>query len=69
MTDNMNPTTDRAAIIDDIIEQWFEALTSDDLEDLAAEALRKRYDKWTDSDLIAEYMNLTEGNIPPCTLI
>ena len=44
MTDNMNPTTDRAAIIDDIIEQWFEVLTSDDLEDLAAEALRKRYD-------------------------
>ena len=37
--------------------------------DLAAEALRKRYDKWSDSDLIDEYTNLTEGNIPPCTLI
>lgn len=64
MTDNMNPTTDRAAMIDDLIDRWFEVLTSDDLEDLAAEALRKRYDKWTDSDLIAEYLEITEGTRP-----
>ena len=68
MTDNMNPTTDRAAIIDDIIEQWFEVLTSDDLEDLAAEALRKRYDNWDTADLQAELAGMIGGDIPDPTL-
>lgn len=68
MVDNMNPTADRVAIIEDIIEQWMDVLTSDDLEDLAAEALRKRYDKWADQDLMAEYLDLVNGNIPDPTL-
>lgn len=68
MTDNMNPTTDRAAMIDDIIDQWMDVLTSDDLEDLAAEALRKRYDKWNDSELIEEYLGMVAGRIPNPTL-
>lgn len=68
MVDNMNPTADRVAIIEDIIEQWMDVLTSDDLEDFAAEALRKRYDKWADQDLMAEYLDLVNGNIPDPTL-
>jgi lysyl-tRNA synthetase class I len=68
MTDNMNPGTDRAAMIDDIIDQWMDVLTSDDLEDLAAEALRKRYDKWNDSELIEEYLGMVAGRIPNPTL-
>lgn len=68
MTDNMNPATDRAALIADLIDQWMDVLTSDDLEDLAAEALRKRYDKWDDEDLRAELHELENGNIPDPTL-
>lgn len=68
MTDTMNPTADRAAMIADIIDQWMDVLTSDDLEDLAAEALRKRYDKWSDSELVDEYLNLIAGRIPNPTL-
>jgi hypothetical protein len=68
MTDNMNPSTDRAAMIDDIIDQWMDVLTSDDLEDLAAEALRKRYDKWNDNELIEEYLGMIAGRIPNPTL-
>lgn len=68
MTDTMNPTADRAAMIADIIDQWMDVLTSDDLEDLAAEALRKRYDKWNDSELIEEYLGMVAGRIPNPTL-
>ena len=68
MTDNMNPTTARAALIDALIEQWMDVLTSDDLEALAAEALRKRYDKWDDEDLRAELRGMENGNIPDPTL-
>ena len=68
MTDNMNPTTDRAALIADLIDQWMDVLTSDDLEDLAAEALRKRYDKWDDGDLRAELHELENGSIPDPTM-
>jgi lysyl-tRNA synthetase class I len=64
----MNPSTDRAAMIDDIIDQWMDVLTSDDLEDLAAEALRKRYDKWNDNELIEEYLGMIAGRIPNPTL-
>jgi lysyl-tRNA synthetase class I len=45
-----------------------DVLTSDDLEDLAAEALRKRYDKWNDSELIEEYLGMVAGRIPNPTL-
>jgi lysyl-tRNA synthetase class I len=68
VTYNMNPSADRAAMIDDIIDQWMDVLTSDDLEDLAAEALRKRYDKWNDSELIEEYLGMVAGRIPDPTL-
>jgi lysyl-tRNA synthetase class I len=68
MTDTMNPTADRAAMIADIIDQWMDVLTSDDLEDLAAEALRKRYDKWNDNELIEEYLGMIAGRIPNPTL-
>lgn len=68
MTGTMNPTADRAAMIADIIDQWMDVLTSDDLEDLAAETLRKRYDKWSDSELVGEYLELIAGRIPNPTL-
>ena len=35
---------------------------------LAAEALRKRYDKWSDSELVDEYLELIAGRIPNPTL-
>ena len=68
MTDKMNPSIDRAGLIADLIDQWMDVLTSDDLEDLAAEALRKRYDNWDTADLQAELAGMIGGDIPDPTL-
>jgi len=68
MTDKQNPSMDRVSLIADIIDQWMDVLTSDDLEDLAAEALRKRYDNWETSDLQSELNAMIAGDIPDPTL-
>lgn len=68
MTDKQNPSMDRVSLIADIIDQWMDVLTSDDLEDLAAEAPRKRYDNWETSDLQSELNAMIAGDIPDPTL-